>query len=34
MSAVRVAKLDVAQGKISATSITEHLEQVKPCRAR
>ncbi|MDD3546091.1 MAG: type II toxin-antitoxin system Phd/YefM family antitoxin [Kiritimatiellae bacterium] len=32
--AVREARLDVAQGKISATSIAEHLEQVKPCRAR
>lgn len=32
--AVREAKQDVKSGRISATSIAEHLAQVKPCRTR
>lgn len=32
--AVREAKQDVKSGRIAATSIAEHLEQVKPCRTR
>ena len=30
--AVREAKQDIKSGRIAATSIAEHLEQVKPCR--
>ena len=32
--AVREAKQDIKSGRIAATSIAEHLEQVKPCRTR
>ena len=32
--AVREAKQDIASGRIAATSIAEHLKQVKPCRTR
>lgn len=32
--AVREAKQDVKSGRIAATSIAKHLEQVKPCRTR
>lgn len=30
--AVREAKQDIKSGRIAATSIAEHLEQVTPCR--
>lgn len=30
--AVREAKQDLKSGRIAATSIAKHLEQVKPCR--
>jgi hypothetical protein len=32
--AIREAKQDIKSGKIAATSIAEHLEQVKPCRTK
>ncbi len=32
--AVREAKQDIKSGRIAATSIAEHLTQVKPCRTR
>lgn len=32
--AVREAKQDIKSGRIAATSIAEHLEQVTPCRTR
>ena len=32
--AVREAKQDIENGRIAATSIAEHLKQVKPCRTK
>ncbi|MDR2850378.1 MAG: prevent-host-death protein [Verrucomicrobiota bacterium] len=32
--AVKEARKDIADGRIAATSIDEHLRQVRPCRTR